>query len=226
MASSTTCSTPWKNAHAHATRSMVGLIPLFAVDSLDPETLRRTSRLHQAAGVVHRPSTGPHGRGGLHANARAWRDAACFRWFHRSASAGCCSAWWTRMNFCRPTAFGRISAAYRHQPYVLEVAGMRHEVRYEPGESSSGLFGGNSNWRGPIWFPVNYLLIESLQKFHHYLGDDFTIEYPARSGQQAHLGEVAADLSRRLSSIFLRDAKRPTAGLRQRATPPEGPSLL
>ena len=63
-------------------------------------------------------------------------------------------------------------------PYVLQVDGTEHRVDYEPGESTTGLFGGNSNWRGPIWFPVNYLLIESLQKFHHYLGDDFTVECP------------------------------------------------
>jgi len=87
-------------------------------------------------------------------------------------------------------------------------------VRYEPAESSSGLFGGNSNWRGPIWFPVNYLLIESLQKFHHYLGDGFTVEFPTGSGRQLTLAQVATELSRRLSSIFLRDGdgRRPAFG--------------
>jgi hypothetical protein len=78
-------------------------------------------------------------------------------------------------------------------------------VRYEPAESSSGLFGGNSNWRGPIWMPVNYLLIESLQKFHHYYGDEFKIECPTGSGNFITIAEVAAELSRRLTKVFLKD---------------------
>jgi len=87
-------------------------------------------------------------------------------------------------------------------------------VRYEPAESSSGLFGGNSNWRGPVWFPVNYLLIEALQKFHHYLGEGFTVDFPTGSGRQLTLAQVAAEISRRLSSVFLRDheGRRPAFG--------------
>jgi len=80
---------------------------------------------------------------------------------------------------------------------VLAANGVEYRVDYEPGESSTGLFGGNSNWRGPIWFPTNYLLIESLQKFHHYLGDDFQVECPTGSGRMMNLWEVAAELSRR-----------------------------
>ena len=80
--------------------------------------------------------------------------------------------------------------------------GMEWTVRYEPGESRSGLFGGNSNWRGPIWFPVNYLLIESLQKFHHYFGDDFKVECPTGSGQLLTLNEIADFLSQRLIKLF------------------------
>ncbi len=85
---------------------------------------------------------------------------------------------------------------------------------YEPGESSTGLFGGNSNWRGPIWFPVNYLLVESLQKFHHYLGSDFKVEFPTGSGTMMSLWEVAGELSRRMTSIFLQDqnGRRPVFG--------------
>jgi hypothetical protein len=85
---------------------------------------------------------------------------------------------------------------------------MEYRVDYEPAESSTGLFGGNSNWRGPIWFPVNYLLIESLQKFHHYLGDDFKVECPTGSGVYMTLWEVAAELSRRLTRIFLTDDQK------------------
>src|SRR5262249_15593104 len=87
-------------------------------------------------------------------------------------------------------------------PVRVEIDGHRHEIAYEPGESASGLFGGNSNWRGPVWYPVNFLLIESLQKFHHYLGDAFAVELPTGSGRHAHLGHVAAEISRRLVSLF------------------------
>jgi hypothetical protein len=94
------------------------------------------------------------------------------------------------------------------------VDGTEHHVAYEPAESTDGVFGGNSNWRGPIWFPVNYLLIESLQKFYHYLGDDFRVECPTGSGRMLTLWEVAQDISRRLSAIFLvdGDGRRPVYG--------------
>jgi hypothetical protein len=92
--------------------------------------------------------------------------------------------------------------------------GMDYRVDYEPAESSTYLFGGNSNWRGPVWFPVNYLIIESLQKFHYYLGDSYKVEYPTGSGRTATLWEVAGELSRRLTHIFLRDSsgRRPVFG--------------
>jgi hypothetical protein len=92
--------------------------------------------------------------------------------------------------------------------------GSDYRVEYEPAESSTGLFGGNSNWRGPVWFPVNYLLIESLQKFHYYLGDSFLVEYPTGSGRKLPLDEIARELSRRLIRIFLRgaDGRRPVYG--------------
>jgi hypothetical protein len=86
------------------------------------------------------------------------------------------------------------------------VNGTEHRVDYQPGDSTSGIFGGNSNWRGPVWFPMNFLLIESLQKFHRYFGDGFTVEFPAGSGNQMSLAQVAGEISRRLSSLFLRDA--------------------
>jgi hypothetical protein len=81
-------------------------------------------------------------------------------------------------------------------------------VDYQPAESNSGLFGGNSNWRGPIWFPLNYLLVESLQKFHHFFGDGVKVECPYASGRLANLRDVATDISRRLIGIFLRDESR------------------
>ncbi len=82
------------------------------------------------------------------------------------------------------------------------LVGVNSRVNYAPGEGDTSLFGGNSNWRGPIWFPVNFLLIESLQKFHHYYGDDFRVEHPTGSGRMRTLKEIADDLSERLISIF------------------------
>ncbi len=107
--------------------------------------------------------------------------------------------------FLSPYGIRARSRFHRDRPYTLDVDGHEHRVDYEPGESSTGLFGGNSNWRGPVWFPVNYLIIESLQKFHHYYGDKFTVEHPVGSGRMLTLEEVAAELSRRLTRIFLRD---------------------
>jgi hypothetical protein len=98
-----------------------------------------------------------------------------------------------------------LSRVHRDYPFTLEVNGMTHRVDYEPAESSTGLFGGNSNWRGPIWFPVNFLLIESLQKFHYFFRDKLRVEFPTGSGRQNTLWDVSADISRRLSRIFLRD---------------------
>jgi len=107
-----------------------------------------------------------------------------------------------------------LSRFHKDHPYVVNVMGMEHRVDYEPADSSTGLFGGNSNWRGPIWFPVNYLIIESLQKFHHFLGDSCKVEFPTGSGTMMTLREVAAEISRRLSRIFLRDdaGRRPVFG--------------
>ena len=116
--------------------------------------------------------------------------------------------------FLSPYGVRALSARHRDHPYVLSVEGRDYTRRYEPAESTTEVFGGNSNWRGPVWFPVNYLLIESLQKYHHYLGDDYKVECPTGSGQWMTLWEVAADLSARLSRLFLRDetGRRPAHG--------------
>jgi hypothetical protein len=97
---------------------------------------------------------------------------------------------------------------------VLTSDGQEHRVDYEPGASQTGVFGGNSNWRGPVWYPLNYLLIESLQKFYHYLGDEYRVECPTGSGHMMNLWEVAAEISRRLSRLFLKDdtGRRPVNG--------------
>src|SRR5207344_160061 len=92
-----------------------------------------------------------------------------------------------------------VSRYHKDHPYVFEQCGQHSVIDYEPGESTSGMFGGNSNWRGPIWMPVNYLIIESLQKFHHYYGDDFSVECPTGSGRYHTIGEVAGELATRLT---------------------------
>jgi hypothetical protein len=116
--------------------------------------------------------------------------------------------------FLSPFGIRSVSRCHKDHPCVLKSDGRVYRVSYEPGESRTEIFGGNSNWRGPVWFPVNYLIIEALQKFHHYLGDDYKVECPTRSGQMMTLWEVAAEISRRLSRLFLKDddGRRPVHG--------------
>ena len=116
--------------------------------------------------------------------------------------------------FLSPHGIRALSRRHMAEPYRFAADGIEYSVAYEPAESRTGLFGGNSNWRGPVWFPVNYLLIEALQKFHHYYGPDFTVECPTGSGMHLTLAQVAGELSRRVSHLFLKDAegKRPING--------------
>jgi hypothetical protein len=107
-----------------------------------------------------------------------------------------------------------LSRVHLEHPFAIAVEGREYRVDYEPAESSSGLFGGNSNWRGPVWFPLNFLIVEALQKYHYYLGDDFRVEYPTGSGREYTLWEIATELSHRLMSIFTpgADGRRPVYG--------------
>ena len=98
-----------------------------------------------------------------------------------------------------------LSRYHKTHPYKFDAGGQTYTVEYEPGESKSGMFGGNSNWRGPIWFPMNYLIIESLQKFDHYYGQDFKVEFPTGSERMLTLWEVSQELEKRLTHIFLKD---------------------
>jgi hypothetical protein len=191
-------------------RSLVGLIPLLAVQTLEPETLDslrgfRTRLLwfldhrRDLTGNVACMRTAGDGERRLLAILDGDRLRRVLR------------VMLDEHEFLSPYGIRSISRVHRDQPYRLDVHGTTYRVAYEPAESSTGLFGGNSNWRGPIWFPINYLLIEALQKFHHYFGDDFTVECPTGSGRMMTLQEVAAELSRRLTRIFLRgdDGVRP-----------------
>ena len=116
--------------------------------------------------------------------------------------------------FLAPHGIRSVSKFHARNPYVLTINGQEYRVGYDPAESTSGLFGGNSNWRGPVWFPLNFLLIESLQRFHYYYGDHLKVECPTGSGHMMTLWEVAEEISRRLTSIFLRgsDGRRPVFG--------------
>ncbi|MEO7399132.1 MAG: glucosidase, partial [Ilumatobacteraceae bacterium] len=121
--------------------------------------------------------------------------------------------------FLAPNGIRALSAIHREHPFTLELAGMTFNVDYDPGESTTGLFGGNSNWRGPIWFPVNFLVIEALRKFAMFFGSDHVVECPTGSGQMVELADVADMLSDRLINLFRDDSRgrRPCFGSDERA---------
>jgi hypothetical protein len=186
-------------------RSMVGLIPLFAVETLEPELLDRLPDFKRRlkwflnyrpdlAALVSRWEEPGRGERRLLSLLRGHRMKKLLK------------RMLDETEFLSDYGVRALSKQHRDQPYTFQCRGTSLTVRYVPGESDSGLFGGNSNWRGPIWFPVNYLIIESLQKFHHYYGDDFMIECPTGSGKYLTINGVAQELSRRLERIFLRDA--------------------
>ncbi|MBN9656727.1 MAG: glucosidase [Acidobacteria bacterium] len=194
-------------------RSMVGLIPLFAVETLEPEVMDRLPGFRRRLEwfVENRPDLCSNvacmcTEGTAQRRLLSIVDEAQLRSVLRFML--------DENEFLSPHGIRALSRIHKDRPYMLSIDGQEYRVDYEPGESSTGLFGGNSNWRGPIWFPVNYLLIESLQKFHHYLGDGFQVECPTGSGQYMNLWAVAAELSRRLTHIFLRGATgaRPVHG--------------
>lgn len=116
--------------------------------------------------------------------------------------------------FLSPYGIRSVSRRHAAEPFVIKLAGREFRLDYEPAESTSGLFGGNSNWRGPVWFPLNYLLIEALQQYHYYLGDDFLVEYPSKTGDMKNLWNVSSDLAYRLIKIFMKDenGRRPLYG--------------
>jgi hypothetical protein len=116
--------------------------------------------------------------------------------------------------FLSPHGIRALSRHYQDDPYSFRVGDQVHRVEYDPGESTTGLFGGNSNWRGPVWFPINYLLVEALQRYHHFYGEGFKVECPTGSGVFMNLSQVSREIARRLSGIFLPagDLGRPCHG--------------
>ncbi|MEO8147502.1 MAG: glucosidase [Bacteroidia bacterium] len=185
-------------------RSIVGLIPLFAVEVLDDELLKAVpdfmNRLNWY--LQYKPE--------LTQLVSRWKEKgmnesqlmALLRG-HRMKSL--LSKMLDETEFLSDYGIRALSKAHKEHPYIFNANGKEFKVTYTPGESDSGLFGGNSNWRGPIWMPINYLLIESLTKFHSYYGDDFKVEYPSNSGNMLSLKEVAIEVSKRLTNIFMKD---------------------
>jgi hypothetical protein len=194
-------------------RSMVGLAPLLAVVTLENSTI------DAAPGFKRRMEWFIHNREDLCANvASISRPGVESRRLlaitHKDRLLRVLATMLDEDEFLSPHGIRSLSRHHLNYPFVVHVDGHEYRVDYEPAESSTGVFGGNSNWRGPVWFPMNFLLIEALQRFHHYFGDELKVEYPTRSGNWCNLGEVAANLSRRLSSLFLRgaDGRRPVFG--------------
>ncbi|MEO7085814.1 MAG: glucosidase [Gemmatimonadaceae bacterium] len=190
------------------TRSMVGLIPLLAVETMDPAVLDKLPafRDHLEWFLVNRADL-------VGDAASVTRAGELNRRLFAVVSAPRLRAILRRMldesEFLSPYGLRSLSRWHADHPYRLDIGGtIAGEADYEPAESRSGLFGGNSNWRGPVWFPLNYLIIESLQKFDWYYGPTFTVEYPVGSGQMLTLWEVSVQLSRRLISIFIRHRDR------------------
>ncbi|HZA54403.1 MAG TPA: hypothetical protein VE616_09145 [Candidatus Udaeobacter sp.] len=193
-------------------RSMVGLIPLFAVETLDPRMV------DALPGFKRRMQWFMENRPGLSEHIETQSTDEGPRRFlslvNRHRLKRVLRYMLDETEFLSAYGIRAISRFHRDHPYTLHVDGMEYRVDYEPAESSTGLFGGNSNWRGPIWFPVNYLLIESLQKFHFFLGDGYKVECPTGSGQMSDLWKVAGEISQRLTRIFMRneDGRRPVFG--------------
>ncbi len=202
-------------------RSLVGLIPLLAVETLELEDLEKFS------GFTQRMEWFIQNRPDLRQNVACMQTegvgarrllAICFKPPGGKEEQNKLRHILYRMldekEFLSPYGIRSVSKFHGEHPYIFNVNGEQYRVDYEPAESSTGMFGGNSNWRGPIWFPINYLIIEALQRFYNYLGDDFQVECPTGSGNQMNLKEVAIELSQRLTRIFLQEqsVRRPVYG--------------
>ena len=208
-------------SHRLKIRSIVGIIPLFAVEVLEDELLlelpgfrkrmewflkHRKDLARQISYLEREQSDGSTQTHRLLAIPSRERLERVLRYVL------------DENEFLAPYGIRALSRIHAEKPYTFWVGGEEHRVEYVPGESTSGLFGGNSNWRGPIWFPVNYLLIEALERYHHFYGESFQIECPTGSGEWMTLQQVARELSRRLASLFLPDEEghRPCHGSDER----------
>ncbi len=185
-------------------RSMVGLIPLFAVEIVEQEWLDNLPQFKKRTDwfLQNRPD--------LTADINCLQEPGrenrrILSIVTREQLRRVLRVMLSENEFLSDFGIRSLSRVHRANPYILECGGVENVVEYEPGESHTGMFGGNSNWRGPVWFPVNYLLIEALQKFDFYFGEDFKVEFPTGSERMLTLWEVSQELSKRLSNIFLKD---------------------
>lgn len=185
-------------------RSIVGLIPMFAVEVVEHTLLEKLPNFRKRMDWIlkNKPELANlvshwevEGKGGKHLMS-VLRKTRLTRILQRMAD---------EKEFLSPYGIRSMSKVYEDNPYTFSVDGKDFKVKYIPAESDSSMFGGNSNWRGPIWFPINFLIVESLQRFHYYYGDSLQIEYPTNSGESRNLDFVATDLSKRLYSIFSKD---------------------
>jgi hypothetical protein len=183
---------------------MVGLIPLFAVEIVESEWLDHLPEFRKRLEwfLENRPDL----TGSIECIQKPGREnRSLLALVNRDRLRRVLEYMLSESEFLSDYGVRALSRFHRENPYGIRLDGIMHSVNYEPAESTTELFGGNSNWRGPIWFPVNYLLIESLQKFDFYFGDDFKIEFPTGSGKLLNLWKVSQELSTRLTKIFLKD---------------------
>ncbi|MGB7624343.1 MAG: glucosidase [Terriglobia bacterium] len=193
-------------------RSMVGLIPLFAIETLEADIVDKLPGFKRRMQwfIENRPDLSDN----IETQTKPQGISRCLSLVNRHRLRLVLRYLLDESEFLSPHGIRALSRYHQDHPYTLHINHTDYRVDYEPAESSTGLFGGNSNWRGPIWFPLNFLLIESLQKFHHYLGDEYKVEFPTGSGRRLNLWQVATQISRRLTRIFLRgaDGRRPVYG--------------
>jgi mannosylglycerate hydrolase MGH1-like protein len=193
-------------------RSMVGLIPLFAVETLESEVVDKLPGFKQR--MQWFIENLPEFADGIETETTATNIRRFLSLVNRERLRRVLRVMLDESEFLSPYGIRSLSRVHRHHPYTLRLGRTDYQVEYEPAESRGGRFGGNSNWRGPVWFPVNFLIIESLRKFHYFLGNDFRVECPTGSGRYLNLREVSLELEQRLTRIFLRDAqgRRPVFG--------------
>ena len=200
-------------------RSMVGIIPLFAVEVLETEMLKNLP------GFTKRLNWFLENRRDLAKHISYMSEDGEQDHHHRLLAIPTRDRLERTLKyvldereFLSPHGVRSLSRAHLDKPYIFRANSDEYRVRYTPGESDTSLFGGNSNWRGPVWFPLNYLLVETLERYHHFYGDSLVVECPVGSGQMMNLFQAAAEIRRRLASLFLPDAqgRRPCHGADER----------